>query len=130
MVKATPPSRAMRALQRDLLKTRHELSQLERKAATDKRKAVRMSRLAGQGFSITVGALARENKILRTSLKNFNNICNDQKKTIRVQKHRLLEMCNTAKELQHTAKELELLKKGLRSIECKRNPHIYRKANI
>jgi len=113
MVKA---NRDMRALHRNLFKIKKELAKTERNATT---RTKTMSAARNRAFC----TLEQENKILLKSVQNFNIICNNQKKTIRVLEHGL-------DKLQKASKELQLLKKSLQSIECKRNPHIYRKANI
>jgi hypothetical protein len=67
--------------------------------------------------------LEQENKILLQSLNNFNAVCNKQKRTIQRQEMGI-------KKLQIASKELIILKRGLKSIQIRRNPHLTRVAAI
>jgi len=126
MVKSNTPSRNMRALQRELCKTRSELVQTKQNAAAFHKMVHRARDKAIYNISCInkqKTTLEKENQIFLQSLKNFNAACNKQKTTIRKQ-------VSTIKKLQRTSKELHLLKKGLKSIQHRRNPQIIRVADI
>tara|TARA_B110000008_G_C16930484_1_gene548490 strand:+ start:1044 stop:1382 length:339 start_codon:yes stop_codon:yes gene_type:complete len=112
----------MRALQRELLKTRSELVQTKQKAALFNKMVHRAHDKAIVTFSNIIKqkkTLEQENKILLQSLKNFNAVCNKQKMTIR-------KRVITIKTLQKASKELHMTG----SIQHRRNPHIIRVADI
>lgn len=126
MVKSNTTPRNMRALQRELFKTRSELVQMKQKATTFNKMVHRAHDKAIVTFSNIVKqkkTLEQENQILLHSLKNFNAVCNKQKMTIRKQS-------STIKTLQKGSKELNILKRGLKTIQHRRNPSIIRAADI
>tara|TARA_B100000795_G_scaffold123832_1_gene92312 strand:- start:490 stop:834 length:345 start_codon:yes stop_codon:yes gene_type:complete len=114
----------MRALQRELLKTRSELVQTKQKATVFNKMVHRAHDKAIVTFLNIIKqkkTLEQENQILLQSLKNFNAVCNKQKMTIR-------KRVSTIKTLQKASKELHMT--GLESIQHRRNPHIIRVADI
>jgi hypothetical protein len=124
MVKSN--TRDMRALQRELLKTRRELVQTKQKAMTFTKMVQRARERNIQHFVRLCKKnknLEQENKILLQSLNNFNAVCNKQKRTIQRQEMGI-------KKLQIASKELIILKRGLKSIQIRRNPHLTRVAAI
>lgn len=124
MVKSN--TRDMRALQRELLKTRRELVQTKQKATTFTKMVQRARERNIQNFVRLCKKnknLEQENKILLQSLNNFNAVCNKQKRTIQRQEMGI-------KKLQIASKELIILKRGLKSIQIRRNPHLTRVADI
>lgn len=124
MVKSN--TRDMRALQRELLKTRRELVQTKQKATTFTKMVQRARERNIQNFVRLCKKnknLEQENKILLQSLNNFNAVCNKQKRTIQRQEMDI-------KKLQMASKELIILKRGLKSIQIRRNPHLTRVADI
>lgn len=124
MVKSN--TRDMRALQRELLKTRRELVQTKQKATTFTKMVQRARERNIQNFVRLCKKnknLEQENKILLQSLNNFNAVCNKQKRTIQRQEMDI-------KKLQIASKELIILKRGLKSIQIRRNPHLTRVADI
>lgn len=126
MVKSNTPSRDMRALERELRKTKCELVQTKQNAATFSKMVHRARDKALVSFSCIHKKnknLEKENQILLRSLKNFNVTCNKQKK-------RLCKQSYSIQILQKLAKELMLTKKGLENVQNTRNPHLIRTVNI
>jgi len=124
MVKSN--TRDMRALQREVRKTKRELVQTKKNAAAFS-KMVHGARDNALVSFLRIykqkKALGQENRILLQSLKNFNAACNKQQMTIRKQ-------AACIKMLHKSSKELHLLKRSLKSIRHKRNPHLIRVADI
>ena len=126
MVKANYNTRDMRALQRELRKTKCELVQTKKNAAAFSKMVYRARDKALVSFLRThkqKKTLGQENRILLQSLNNFNAVCNKQQMTIRKQ-------AASIKMLQKSSKELHLLKRSLKSIRHKRNPRLIRVADI
>jgi deoxyribodipyrimidine photolyase len=120
MVKSNTPSRDMRALQRDLRKTKQELALTKRNTDTFKKivfaaRDMAIVKLLHQ--SNQKKTLKRENQILLQSLKNFNKACNKQQRHLLIQQKKI-------ESFKRIAKKLYFQKKGLVETINKRNPQL------
>jgi len=109
MVKSNTPSRDMRALQRDLRKTKQELALTKRNTDTFKKivfaaRDMAIVKLLHQ--SNQKKTLKRENQILLQSLKNFNKACNKQQRHLLIQQKKIESFKRIAKKLYYKKKAI------------------------
>jgi len=92
-MKTNTQARDMRALQRTVVKSRAELSDIRQKASLFRK---RVSRTAS-GFLQHLHSVKKERDLLRTSLKSFNDSC-----------------CKQLRHIQQQDKEIKALRQALR----------------
>ena len=80
-MKTNTQARDMRALQRNLVKMRQEMSENKHKAILYRKRVTRTA----TGFLMHLQSVKKERDLLRKSLKNFNESCCQQLRHIRQQ---------------------------------------------